>query len=382
MPLSYAAFFDLDRGYYRARRWGKVAGKWIDGAVRIPDEWWEKRGFKPPSGPSSKFDSIALRYAAKEAEDHETALVKRLGVSGTKRTLKQVFALMKDLNPSRVSDSTILKWEVDFENLSSHIDVDQLVPDDVTLAVMTRYRNARLSDEKVPRAQTILNEMSFLRQLIRFALDFADETGATVIRVNKLPVVESDASRKVALSIDEFRAIYGAAAERDRDILWTGVSTLLRKSNLLGLDASWLDFSRAWLHIDRTLLKGGRRKNRRDLDVPIAEATKATLDRYGKRTGLLWPNERTGLALTWYEHVLEDLATRTGVRPFSLHDLRDTGISWLSAAKVSDLVIKRLAGHAETGDVTHSYIQIFEPELREAVAVFDDIRIKVESASK
>jgi len=78
--------------------------------------------------------------------------------------------------------------------------------------------------------------------------------------------------------------------------------------------------------------------------------------------------------LRWMEHSMTKLATLSGVRPFSLHDLRDTGISWLHAAGVDDLVIARLAGHTGSGDVTHSYIHLFEPQLRAAVATFDTLR--------
>ena len=78
------------------------------------------------------------------------------------------------------------------------------------------------------------------------------------------------------------------------------------------------------------------------------------------------------------------------MRPFSCHDLRTTGATWLRDADVDELVISLLLGHRSTFDpiagsfqapsknVTRSYTRVFEAKIRQAVAVFDAIRTEID----
>jgi integrase len=388
MPLSFSAYFDESRGYYRARRWGKIAGKWIDGAVRIPDDWWKQRGFNPPAAPSEKFDTLAMRFAAKEADEHEKKVLADLSAfaSPKKMTLGRVFALYKEMQPRKVEPSTVAKWDHDFAKLTEFIDPHAL-PEEIDIAIATRYRNWRLQQkrrigtretDKDVRNRTVWNELIFLRQIVHFALDWQSETGAEMVRFHRLPELEIQDTLQRALSEEEFVAVYEKADDRDRDILVTGVTAMLRASNLLGFDASWADLEKRWLHIDKALMKG-RRGERRDLDVPISRWTAETIEKYGQSEGALFTSLRTGEALTWYTHVLRDLATSAGIPPFNLRSLRATGNSWLYAAGVQPLAIGRLMNHVPPQQTrqlsaTPIYTHIGEKQLRQAVAHFDKIR--------
>lgn len=108
--------------------------------------------------------------------------------------------------------------------------------------------------------------------------------------------------------------------------------------------------------------------------------------------GYLWANPNTGQPLTWIDHIFKDPSRRIGI-DFSCHDLRTTGATWLADAHVDELVIAILLGHRSQFDasrgthhfqgrnVTRGYTKVFAEALCEAVAVFDDIRLRVEASA-
>ena len=93
--------------------------------------------------------------------------------------------------------------------------------------------------------------------------------------------------------------------------------------------------------------------------------------------------------MTWIDHIFSEASKKIGV-DFSCHDLRTTGATWLAEAHVDELVISILLGHRSQFDssrgthhfggrnVTRGYTKVFVEALREAVAVLDDIRPRVE----
>ena len=104
----------------------------------------------------------------------------------------------------------------------------------------------------------------------------------------------------------------------------------------------------------------------------------------------MWPSRQTGGVLTRVHDIFVDAVKASGVRPFSCHDLRTTGATWLRDAGIDELVIALLLGHRSTFDpvagsfhapstnVTRSYTRVYETALREAVAVFDAIRAEID----
>jgi integrase len=78
------------------------------------------------------------------------------------------------------------------------------------------------------------------------------------------------------------------------------------------------------------------------------------------------------------------LADAAGVPRFSLHDLRATGNTWLANAGVDQRIRQYLMGHRDGGPVISRYTKITadtEKQIREAVAVFDEIRATKENVS-
>jgi integrase len=367
MTVRTTAYFD--ENCYRARFWSHELK--FDSTRKVKESYWRELGIvPPPTTQTARFDKLAQSWAEREAIAIDKEL--REKPKSRKKSFAEVWELYKAMNPDEVAPSTIMRSEVSAKNVLAFMDGRDVTPDEIDIAFATEYRNWRKEDAA---GKTILNELTFIKQMCAFAVAWSSRTGAEVLRLVKLPRVD-DVNRGVhrTLTEEEFGRVLEHLKPRDQEIFKVGVTTRVRRANLLGFDASWIDRDARWLRVQRHLLKGGERKVKTDLSVPVAQWT---LDVIGdRRSGLLWPNEQTGEAMSWYEHVLEDAIAKSGVDQFSLHSLRVTGATWLDAAGVDDLTIKVLLGHSTSGDVTNLYRKKLAPVLREAVDVYDQVRTR------
>jgi len=188
--------------------------------------------------------------------------------------------------------------------------------------------------------------------------------------------------------------VLGVLADIDRRRFIFGVTTMIRRTPLFGMKAEYVDVENRWLMLPAAIMKKGRSKHRSPLSVPICEwAAEQVADLEPNEHGYLWPS-RLGTPLTRLRDIFSAAATSAGVPDFSCHDLRTSGASWLRNRGVDELTIALLLGHRSTfdpergsfnvkgGSVTKGYTKILTGALREAVAVFDEIRRDIEPASK
>ncbi|HJQ36223.1 MAG TPA: tyrosine-type recombinase/integrase [Thermoanaerobaculia bacterium] len=198
----------------------------------------------------------------------------------------------------------------------------------------------------------------------------------------------------MALSVDEFREVLNVLSPINRRRFIFGVTTMLRRTPLLGLRNEWIDREASWLSVPREYMKKGRSKHRSPLHVPLSQwALDQVRDLEPNVDGYLWPNPNTGKPMAWIDHIFSDASEKIGI-DFSCHDLRTTGATWLAEAHVDELVISILLGHRSQFDasrgthhfhgrnVTRGYTKVFTEALREAVQVFDGIRTRVEKSHR
>lgn len=303
-------------------------------------------------------------------------------------TLAELAELYFQENPRMVSAATIERDRINSRNLCRLVPIDPL-PDSIDEPVAVRYRNARLAEGVRPR--TVQNELSFLRGLLQFGLAWQSVTGMRGVRFLKVPDVGEWLSDGVALSRAEFRAVLSVVSDINRRRMIFGLTTMLRRTPLLALKASWVDPDRRWLSVPAEMMKKGRARRRSPLEVPIADwALEQVRDLEPNVDGYLWATRTTGKPLTRVHDIFADCVEESGVRPFSCHDLRTTGATWLRDAGVDELIIAILLGHRSTFDpvsasfhapganVTRQYTRIYEAALREAIAVFDRIRAEID----
>jgi len=370
MPFSVA----WNGSRYAARFW---RSGYKDTDRLVPRDLWPEYGLREPDAPSVKHERVALRWAAEMAPS----------ILGARRTTEmgigEVFAMMVRENPRAVGESTRAKWAVDFANLKRHIP-EVTPPSDVDEVTATRYRNARQTEKPTPRARTIHNELAFLRQLVLFAHRWRKVTGTNAVNLVDLPELADDESNSVALTEAEVAHLLATptANNPERNAAWlvVGIATMLRRKNLLGLRGEWIDRAESWLRIPAGEMKG---KTKRELSIPVAASALAVMPDVA--TGPLWINPQTGRSYVWVDEVLSGWVTASGVRPFSLHDLRTTGNSWLQSRGVDEFTRAALLGHSRaeggtirrSGSVTDGYTKVYRENLRAAVAIFDDIFGKI-----
>jgi len=281
-------------------------------------------------------------------------------------------------NPRKVSEATLDRDRISARNLCRLIPA-ALRLDEIDEPAVTHYRNAREQEGAAPR--TILNEMSFLKMLLQFGMSWRRLTGMTTVALLKVPDVGEWDPPGVALSVDEFREALGTLSPLNRRRFIFGVTTMLRRTPLLGLRDTWIDRDASWLSVPRDFMKKGRSKYRSPLNVPLSTwALDQVRDLSPSNEGYLWPNPTTGRPIVWIDHIFSRASEAIGVA-FSCHDLRTTGASWLADAHVDELVISILLGHRSQFDalrgthhfqarnVTRGYTKVFNEALRESVGV-------------
>ncbi len=338
--------------------------------------------------PDNRTETSKYAVALKQKEEQRLrALVHQPPVQRVMK-LVELAELYFSENPRNVSEATIARDRINSANLCRLIPVN-VRPDAIDEPIAVRYRNARQSEGARPR--TILNELSFLRNLLHFGFRWQTDTGMRGVRLEDLPNVEPWESDMVALSHEEFRDVLKVLNPINRRRMIFGVTTMLRRSALFGCKKSWVDPKRRWLSVPAEEMKKGRSKRAKPLEIPIAGwALEQVQDLEPNEHGYIWPSTATGLPLTRVHETFADCVRRSGVTPFSCHDLRTTGSSWLRDEGVDELLISILLSHrssydqakgsfhAPGGNVTRLYLRVFEPALREAVSVFDKIRLAID----
>jgi hypothetical protein len=134
----------------------------------------------------------------------------------------------------------------------------------------------------------------------------------------------------------------------------------------------------------RFLLAEGRRGEKRPLSVPLCGWSVEPLPTQLAASGFVWPNNRSGEPTGNVTHTLSKLADAAKVRRLSLHDLRATGNTWLANHGIDERLRQYLMGHHAGGPVIHRDTKVTadtEKQLRETVAVFDEIRASRENVA-
>lgn len=380
MKITTTTYFDDARGCWRVR----FRGAALDTRLNVPEEEFDAEGVSPQST-SKRAQNVAETWAVKKKPELLIPTKGRL-------TLSQLYALMKRVNPDAVSDATWARNDIHMRNLErlpkrEPFGVTQL---DVIDAVQASvYRNERLAKEAATR--TVAAELGFLIRLLRFGFEeAASASGMTALRLSRLPKIVIEEEEMVALTVDQFFAVLEATAtmRQLRDVtrrrLIFGVTTMLRKTPLMGLRAEWIDLRDPWLYVPKEAQKG-RRGEKRPLSVPLSGWAVEQLPRRLPEAGYVWPNNRSGDPVGNVTHTFDKLAAEAGVPRFSLHDLRATGNTWLANAGVDERIRQYLLGHRDGGAVIARYTKVTadtEKHIRDAVAVFDEIRAAKEKNVK
>lgn len=382
MSESASLFFDEKRLCWRVRF--RRPGK--DTTVNVPPELFIAAGLEPFEQ-SPQHERIGWSWASDEKIRREA---KTKGAAGLiKLPLSSILTLYLNRNPEDVIPVTNARNKSLGAHLVKFFEGEmERMPEEIDIGAATEYRNWRRTEASAA-ARTIRNELSFLRRLLRWALESQFDTGMERINLHRLPKITGEDSRAIALTPDELRALLSAEVltprltNRLHQIIRVGVTTMLRRSNLLGLRWEWIDLERKWLHIPAKYMKGVADR-KRPLSVPLSDWT---IDSLGKpaNSPFVFPGViNSDKAMSDIRDELDRLAKAAEVRSFGLHDLRYTGNTLLAGAGVMEETRSALMGHVVKGTVpmgaptTRLYTLVTVPMMRQGVSAFDALRDLIE----
>lgn len=380
MTITASAFFDDDVQHYRARFWSHEIR--FDTIRKVKDAYWRELGIETPKSALPRFDKLAQSWADREAVAIEKQL--RAKPQQAKKSFAETWELYKRMNPDGVKPETIKRSEISYTHVVEFVEQsdyagDRLLPEDIDISFVTELRNW-LRDEKELAGKSILNDLTFVKQMCTFAVEWKKKTGATTLSLVSLPRVD-DVTRGafLAWTQEEYGRLREALKPQWREIFDAALTTRLRRANVLGFRTEWLDRGDKWLSVSRMVMKGGERKLRVDLSAPVPQWT---VDVVPNRRDYAWPSEKRDGHVMFVDDALQEALAKAGLPRqttagrYAFHSLRVTGTTWLDHAGVDPLTVKVLDNRAVNEDTLNLYRKRFTPQLREAVGVLDDIRAK------
>lgn len=367
-----------------------------DTVRRVPDAIFEDAGLDPadpyivPSDANplqrnlvgskrKRAEKLALEWGIDQKRRMEQTIADS---RGPRMTWRQLWNFYKTRNPNQVTDYTISKYGERMPHIIGYFqDMEAVLPEDVDIDACERFVQWRRETGKAAQ-RTIKNEVWLVRHLLRFGLERPKSTGMKKISLLRVPKIEQGERRGRALSyVEVFEKVLPVKLNRgDRRVkalIILGITTMLRRETLLGLQKEWIDRESAWLTIPKDFMKGARGKKRR-LSVPLSawamEVITAAWPHSGDSAYLFPSHVNDDLPATKMEGSIALIVKRAGIEHFTPHDLRRTGTSWLEEHGVNRLIRRILLGHDVEQDVLDLYTFVSKDALREAVAVFDAIR--------
>ncbi len=230
----------------------------------------------------------------------------------------------------------------------------------LTATVIARFTKERTSAVK---ANTIRNELSILRHLLRLAKGWG-----YIKEVPEIVLPEPGESRERYLSEDEVTRLFAACRESRNPHLATivalAVNTGLRKGHVLGLQWQYIDLATARITIPRR--KSPHRRTRRPHSIPISPAVYDILIQHAptaaQRTGPLFNGQA--------RRAFETAVSRAQIPDFTFHGLRPTTASHLVLNGATLQEVQQILGHSDIR-LTLRYAHLNPGQLRTAVSRID-----------
>lgn len=224
-----------------------------------------------------------------------------------------------------------------------------------------KEKNERSGKPKVYLANRVL---ALLSKMFEFAITegfLPEDHGNPAKRIKKF----KEESRDTWIQPDQLPALAEALDQEQnpvaRDGIWLYLLTGLRKSELLELKWSDIDFNRGEIRLEDT--KAGRRHY-----LPLSEAAKTKLESIPRIEGnpYVLPGRIEGAHLVNIDKPWQRVRAAAGIEHVRLHDLRRTVGSWLACSGNSLHLIGRVLNHSNTS-TTQIYARFGDDPVRQAL---------------
>jgi len=204
------------------------------------------------------------------------------------------------------------------------------------------FKEVRLKDVK---PATVNRELSTLRQIFNLAKRWKKYYGENPVSISGLLPEENVKERILAL--EEERRLLSFSNPYLKPILITALQTGMRKSEILTLKWSNVDFDNGIITIDQTNTKS--KKTRR---VPINSTLKTLLIEQKLKCGgsdylFLSPS---GSPYKYHDSIkgaFQRTCNKAGITGFRFHDLRHTAATRMIEAGASIVAVSKILGHSD-----------------------------------
>lgn len=302
------------------------------------DIWWVKirvdgRPVYESSKSTKKSDAVKLR-------DKMLAKRHRGELTGGAPEKVLVAELLDDVLKSDIKESTRYIWrkvvEKNIRPFFGKLRAARLSTDQ-----MDNYREKRKAEGRSDA--TVNRELSILRTAFHNA---RKRTPPKVNAVPYFPMVQEMTIRKGFLSDEQYDALLGELPQELKALFVCGYVTGMRKSELLGIQWSHVDFESGLITLDK-----GETKNDDARSAPIlAGDMRAFLLAAKAERDASWPQSpwvfsRNGEQIKDFRWSWDEAAKRAGVPELKFHDLRRTAVRNMRRAGVPQVVRMKISGH-------------------------------------
>lgn len=191
-------------------------------------------------------------------------------------------------------------------------------------------------------------------------------------RVETVKLLQENPARKRFLDEEEIERLKQVLEQSESPYLRLAVlislDTGLRKSNVLNLKWSEIDFNRDTITITEDKTKG-----KKDLIIPLTHRLKQTLLEHKTKQKILSPHilSSTGKPPVDLKQSFKTVLKKAGIKNFRWHDLRRTFGSHLAMKTKDLLVVQELLGHSDYRTTKNHYIHLLEKHTKDAMQKYE-----------
>jgi len=227
---------------------------------------------------------------------------------------------------------------------------------EITPQMIEKYRIERIATVE---PATVNREVGCLMHLYKKAIEWGQVSVNPTTSVKKL---KEPPGRTRYLTVEEIHRLLDQCSDGIRPIIITALNTGLRKSELLGLRWSDVDFFHHSLTVTKT-------KNNEPKTVPLNGLLLGELRKLSKnRTGEFVFVKKDGQPFGDLKVGFAGACQRAGINNFRFHDLRHTFASHLVMSGVNIRTVQQLLGHKDIRQ-TQRYSHLSTECLEEAVQI-------------
>lgn len=275
------------------------------------------------------------------------------------------------------SESTIVSYVTDFKTFEKFLLLQGIEPK--LQSILTRDLRKYVSYLKIGKEYsnaTVRRKIHSLSSFFKFALEmeYIDKNPMLPIHAPKLeerlPIYIKENDLRKLLEAPKKYARFASHVNRDRVMMSLLIYTGARKSEILNLNWSDIDFKEQVVHIK----KG---KGKKDRDIPLLEPLAiALLDYYNERKPkieepILLSDNNTRLSKTAFQTLFRRYLTKCGLanKHYTIHKCRHSFATLLYQNGVDILTIQKLLGHSDLNS-TKIYTHVTNEHMKEEVKKF------------